>query len=190
MKIHIEKIPVEMYRTVHTKDAAGKLIRDREKYKTFKKIKCVETGPRLGHYILDGLCVMAVVLPLAYILERAGLLSQIGESANIISIPFFDIKSIIVTFTFYFLFENSFQRTPGKWVTRTIVVNEFGEKPDAGTIAVRSLCRLIPFEAFSCLSDSGRGWHDKLSKTYVLPMAEYEDIKSILADMGAENNLT
>jgi uncharacterized RDD family membrane protein YckC len=56
----------------------------------------------------------------------------------------------------------------GKWITQTIVVDENGEKPNSETILVRSLCRLIPFNAISFLGISGRGWHDTISKTYVV----------------------
>ena len=68
-------------------------------------------------------------------------------------------------------FEAVFQRSPGKFLTGTKVVNESGGKPTFGQILGRSLCRFIPFEAFSFLfGDSSRvvGWHDKFSGTLVV----------------------
>jgi uncharacterized RDD family membrane protein YckC len=189
MKIPIEKIPVEMYRTVHVKDASGKRVATKEKYRTFLKVKCVETGHRIGHWILDALVVFAVVGPIGYIMDINGINLSGAETSNIY-LSFYNLESIFITFIFYFLFEWKFARTPGKWITRTIVVNEFGEKPDGGTIAIRTLCRLIPFEAFSCFSESGQGWHDKFSKTYVIPLSEHDRISSILKEQGAENQMT
>jgi len=51
----------------------------------------------------------------------------------------------------------------------TIVVDERGNKISFGKAALRSLCRIIPFEAFSFLGEEGRGWHDTITNTYVIP---------------------
>lgn len=48
------------------------------------------------------------------------------------------------------------------------VVNKFGDKPDFKTVLIRSLCRNIPFEAFSFLNPGNSGWQDALSKTKVI----------------------
>jgi hypothetical protein len=39
---------------------------------------------------------------------------------------------------------------------------------------------LIPFEIFSCLGS--RGWHDKLSNTFVVSKKEAETLRSLLQD--------
>lgn len=79
-------------------------------------------------------------------------------SVNLASIGFYLV--------YYFLFETFTARTLAKFITGTIVIDEFGEKPSARTVLIRTLCRLIPFEHFSFLGD--RGWHDSISKTYVV----------------------
>jgi uncharacterized RDD family membrane protein YckC len=76
--------------------------------------------------------------------------------------------TIAIALFYYNVFEIVVARTIGKYVTQTIVVDKNGEKPNSDTILVRSLCRLIPFNAFSFLGISGRGWHDTISKTYVV----------------------
>ena len=86
------------------------------------------------------------------------------------------IKNDIAQYTFvtcialfyYNFFEIFFARTVGKFITQTIVVDENGEKPNHETILVRTLCRLIPFEILSFLGMPARGWHDRISKTYVV----------------------
>ncbi|OMQ10950.1 RDD family protein [[Flexibacter] sp. ATCC 35103] len=68
----------------------------------------------------------------------------------------------------YLLLEYFFGRSFGKLMTGTVVVNKNGLKPTFGAILIRTLCRLIPFDALSFLGKSGRIWHDALSATYVV----------------------
>ncbi len=75
---------------------------------------------------------------------------------------------------YYFSLESLFGRTIGKVVTGSIVVDENGIKPGFKIICIRTLCRLIPFEAFSFLSKSARFWHDSFSKTYVVEKKDLE----------------
>ena len=73
----------------------------------------------------------------------------------------------IVLFYFVF-FESLIGRTPGKLLTGTRVVDEQGQKPSFGQILGRSLARMLPFEPLSFFGAENRGWHDSLSKTYVV----------------------
>ena len=80
---------------------------------------------------------------------------------------------------FYMLSETLLKgRTVGKYVTKTKVVMEDGVRPKASDIILRSLCRLIPFNAFSFLGEQGRGWHDSISNTYVVDIAKFENKKT------------
>lgn len=190
MKIPIDKIPVELFRTTHKKDAYGNRIRDREKYIGNKKLKCVETGRRIGHYLIDFICFQIIYQAFMFLIGILAIALAKNEIA-LITINFYGALLGLLLFpAFYFLFEYKFQRTPGKWVTGTIVVNEYGEKLDAETALLRTIIRLVPFEPLSCFSDSNRGWHDKWSNTYVLQKKEYEEIKSRLKELNAENNLS
>jgi len=69
---------------------------------------------------------------------------------------------------YYVPLEALFGRTLGKLVTGTMVVNEAGGKPSFGQVLGRTLCRFIPFEAFSFFAADARGWHDKIPRTYVV----------------------
>ena len=73
-----------------------------------------------------------------------------------------------IALVYYNFFEILFARTVGKFITQTIVVDENGEKPNHERILVRSLCRLIPLEILSFLGMPCLGWHDRISKTYVV----------------------
>lgn len=189
MKILIDKIPVEMFRTVHKKDAYGNRIKDREKYIGNKKIRCVDTGRRIGHYIIDFTCFQIIYQVFMFLIGLIALVATKDEIA-LLTLNFYGAVSGLILFpAYYFFFEYKFQKTPGKWITGTIVVNQYGEKLAANDALLRTMIRLVPFEPFSCFSDSNRGWHDKWSNTYVLQKKEYEEIKNRLKELNAENEL-
>ena len=54
------------------------------------------------------------------------------------------------------------------------VVLEDGSLPSSTGYLKRSFSRMIPFEAFSFLGSEARGWHDTISKTYVVDIARFE----------------
>ena len=88
----------------------------------------------------------------------------------------YTITTCIALF-YYNVFEIFSARTVGKWITQTIVVDQNGEKPNHETIMVRSLCRLIPFNALSIIGFPARTWHDSISKTYVVDKKALEQEK-------------
>lgn len=77
---------------------------------------------------------------------------------------------------FYFGLSETFSgRTLGKLICGTKVIMEDGSRPSTTVIFMRTLCRLIPFEAFTFLGETGRGWHDTLSDTYVVDVSKYNE---------------
>ncbi len=83
-------------------------------------------------------------------------------------VQFFPFIIILSTFLAYYIFmEIKFQKTIGKFVTKTKVVKLNGEKPEASDIISRSFYRLIPFDRISFLFVKN-GIHDYLSKTKVI----------------------
>lgn len=82
---------------------------------------------------------------------------------------------------YHIFFEGIWQRTPGKWITKTKVVRLDGKKPKFIQILGRSFSRFIPFEPLSFLSENTPiGWHDKFSHTLVV--SKYyteEDVRNI-----------
>jgi hypothetical protein len=79
---------------------------------------------------------------------------------------------------YYFIFELLYQKTPGKFLTKTSVIDVYGNKPTGPSLLLRSIIRLVPFEAFSCLGY--QGWHDRWSDTYVVRDAELKTLKELL----------
>jgi uncharacterized RDD family membrane protein YckC len=87
--------------------------------------------------------------------------------------------TIVLVLIYYNMFEIFTSRTLGKFITKTIVVDEYGNKPEYQTIMIRSLCRLIPFDALSFLGATSRGWHDSISRTYVVQKNLLEEKKKL-----------
>ena len=79
----------------------------------------------------------------------------------------FRLITALIMVSYYFILEGLLGSTLGKLITNTRLVNEEGNKPPLMNILIRSLSRIVPFDAFSFLG-SGSGWHDKWSKTYVV----------------------
>ncbi len=80
------------------------------------------------------------------------------------------IGYIIIFGTFigyYVIMEIKFQKTVGKFITKTKVVKMDGEKPENEDIIARTFYRLIPFDWVSFLFTKN-GFHDYLSKTKVV----------------------
>jgi len=88
------------------------------------------------------------------------------------------ILNILIGLVYFTLMETFFQKSLGKFITKTVVVLEDGSKPKSSDIFIRSLCRYIPFEALSFLGDEGRGWHDSISDTYVVDEAKFKAQKT------------
>ena len=117
-------------------------------------------GKRFWNYIID-----LFFIYLSIFLVVMGInLDPVQQSYDT---GFFDnLIGIVFMFGFYLLFEGLFGRTPGKWITGCLVVNQKTyQKAGFGQIALRCLCRMIPFEHFSFFRTEPGGWHDSLSKT-------------------------
>lgn len=134
-------------------------------------------GRRLGNFFVDmiGLYIWSFILGFiaGLVLVLIGLGSIAALVGGILGFFFYPL--------YYFFFEGIWQKTPGKWLTKTKVVMEDGSKPDLLHILGRSFARWIPFEALSFLfSGHPVGWHDRLSGTLVVP-AHYspEDVQKI-----------
>lgn len=148
---------------------------------------------RFLNYILDHIFFMIVLVIMGIIVGiLVALFHSTAVSAWMKSLGNWgwNIIMLIISITYYTLFESLSGRTLGKLITGTIVVDENGKKPDFGTVFKRSLCRLIPFNAISFLFNPRLGWHDSISDTYVVNKKSLEESLKMFHDfqlIGAQN---
>ncbi|WP_125722101.1 RDD family protein [Flavobacterium ustbae] len=144
----------------------------------------VSAGARFVHYIVDVIIFFIIMVVLGTIIGIMSALfgtNSFANSADSSNELVLNIISIIILIIYYTVMEGLFGRSVGKFLTGSVVVDENGEKPDFGTILKRSLCRLIPFDAFTFLGGS-RGWHDSISNTYVVDKKGLDESKKIFHD--------
>lgn len=125
-------------------------------------------GVRFANNFIDG-----IVISILFSIIRPILISEptdpedIGAMMAVMGVVI--AAYLLMYFAYYVGMEASTGKTVGKYVTGTQVLTQDGEQPSGGTIFIRTLCRIIPFEPFSLLFNNyARGWHDNWSETRVV----------------------
>ena len=124
---------------------------------------------RLVNFIIDSIALLIIgfIISTTYGLTVFILNIEINPT-NYSTFEFFSIAIYFFTFFgYYIILESKYQKTLGKMITKTRVVNEKGEKPKLSTITARTIYRLIPFDRLSFLFLKN-GIHDMISKTIVI----------------------
>ncbi len=143
-------------------------------------------GLRFANYIIDYIVQVALGAAIGFVL---GFIADLTGSYGLIDFFFYSgrlmefIFGYLVLFIYYTTFETLTGRSLGKYVTNTKVVLYDGSKPTFSDIAARSLSRMIPLEQFSFLGELGKGWHDSISKTYVVDIKKFEARRQTLEDL-------
>ena len=122
----------------------------------------VGSGIRFLNFIIDFFVWLILATIIGFII---GLFVQTTDQGII---QIFGYILILGTFIgYYAIMEIKFQKTIGKFITKTKVVKMNGERPENSDIISRTFCRLIPFDRISFLFVKN-GIHDFLSKTKVV----------------------
>lgn len=114
---------------------------------------------RVYNLLLDILFINIYSIVVIFFLALANVIT---ENNIYVLLVFF-----IVYLLYYIAYEYLINKTIGKMITKTIVVNLDNAKPSFKQILIRTFTRLIPFDFYSFIR-SDMGWHDKLSKTKVI----------------------
>lgn len=124
--------------------------------------RIVDSGTRLVHFIIDLIIfsllgiILHIIIDLFMPTPDQGLLRMLSLSLYLIA------------FFMYFIFmEHRYQKTIGKFVTKTRVVMSDGTRPKLNDILIRTICRLIPLDRVSYLFTKN-GLHDRFSNTTVV----------------------
>ncbi|WP_425629372.1 RDD family protein [Cellulophaga lytica] len=122
----------------------------------------VGSGIRFVNLLIDFIVWLVLAFIISFVI---GLFVQPTDQEMISLIGYILIFGTFIAY--YAIMEIKFQKTIGKFVTKTKVVKMNGEKPTDGDIMTRTFCRLIPFDRLSFLFVKN-GIHDFLSKTKVV----------------------
>jgi uncharacterized RDD family membrane protein YckC len=124
------------------------------------------TGTRICNLLLDSFFSVILFSIFGVVCLLIGLEKEIILGMN----PF--LANIIMSIIYYVPQETLSGRTIGKLITGTKAVSEDGTELTFIKALGRTLCRFIPFDAFSFLVGTGRpkGWHDTIPKTKVILM--------------------
>ena len=152
-------------------------------------------GTRLANYLIAAVVFYILIFFLGVFL---GILSAIGIEAPLRffmyldEIPAFDyLFSSILYFIYIFSIEYLTKgRSIGKFITKTRVVSIDGTVPTQKDFLIRSLSRLVPFEAISFLIGND-GWHDSWSDTRVVDWEKYNTDNTLnkeLDELGKNPN--
>lgn len=148
-------------------------------------------GQRFLNLIIDiiviniiAICIAETVVIFAQISNAFAVSYWIEHMGRIKKITFL----LLMMFCYYDLFETYFARTVGKYFTKTMIITQNGLMPDGHVITFRTLCRFIPIEAFSFLGASARGWHDSISKTYVVKKHKFLEKKKAFESVDEIGN--
>ncbi|PKB42196.1 putative RDD family membrane protein YckC [Cellulophaga sp. RHA19] len=128
--------------------------------------KVVGSGIRFLNLIIDSI-IWYILIVITYFLFWIIIPTSVSTSNGFI-VGIINLVIIFVPFfAYHSLMEIKFQKTIGKFITKTRVVKLNGEKPESADIISRTFCRLIPFDRISFLFMKN-GIHDFLSKTKVI----------------------
>jgi hypothetical protein len=131
-----------------------------EEQKEFDSKK-VSSMIRFIHFIVDTIAFIIVTMILAFIL---GLFINPTDQRLMTILGY--LMFGLGFFSYYVFMETKYQKTIGKFITKTKIVNKNGTKPGIGDIVRRTFCRLIPFDRVSFLF-TANGFHDRLSDTTI-----------------------
>lgn len=135
-------------------------------------------GTRFANFIIDYIAIIILSFVVGVII---GIISELVGSYALLDLLDSNIIleyafGLLLWLMYYIPFEVFTKgRTIGKFITKTKVVTPQGLEPNFESVLVRTLCRFIPFEQFSFLGEDGKGWHDSISKTYVVDVKKFED---------------
>lgn len=176
--IRLADLTEKKTRTVYKKDIHGNRKKITEEYTAKRLVETINAWPRFGHFIIDSIIINILYAGLEYAFLG---IWWLFDAYDIAFIFFSQAYGLLFFFSgfYYFIFEWKWGKTPGKYVTKSIAVDEYGNPLELRHAAIRALVRYLPFEAFTCIGSPSYGWHDKFAETYVIKESELSILKKL-----------
>ena len=134
-------------------------------------------GQRFINYVVDQICCVLMFSIIGFLLIllvelldfHSSWLGWMDSDNQLFNMLLGSVFSML----YYMLFEGLLGTTPGKELTKTMIITEDGYKPELKDIFFRSLWRQVPFNALSFLGYYCVGWHDSKTNTRVVRKDSY-----------------
>ena len=131
-KRNIDKTKIEQVKV----DLTAKI--EEQKDFDFKKLSVLT---RFIHFIVDTIAFIIFTMIFTFVIGL--FINPTDQNLKIILRYLMFATGFLV---YYVFMETKYQKTIGKFITKTKVVNTNGTKPELGDIVRRTFCRLIPFD--------------------------------------------
>jgi uncharacterized RDD family membrane protein YckC len=180
----IENLKVEKTIFKKERDENGNVIQVPHRKMVGRPPVVVNQGVRFGYFMIDLVfyyiftIIVGVIIGLVLVATNNVDLLQPGTAFN----TFLNLLGYPLFFIYFGAFEGTMGTSLGKLICGYTVINDRAEKVGFGQAMLRTLCRFIPFEAFSCFAE--RGWHDTISKTYVVKKSEKIELQKLLGTLS------
>ena len=182
----IENLKIE--KTVYKKerDENGVVIKVPETKMVGRPPEVVSQGVRFGYFLIDVvffyIITFIIGILIGIIIVATGNVDELRPESGLIK--FLDKIGYLIFFLYYAISEGLGGTTLGKLICGYTVIDEYANKVSFSKALLRTVCRYIPFEAFSCFAE--RGWHDTLSKTYVVKRSEKAELQKLLGSFSVK----
>lgn len=180
----IENLKVEKTTYKNERDENGNTVKVPVTKMVARTPVVVSQGVRFGYFLIDVvfyyILTFIIGIIIGIIVVATGNLELLDPSSTFYQ--FLNLMGYPIFFLYYALSEGLFGTTLGKVICGYTVIDEQANKVSFGKAMLRTICRYIPFEQFSCFAE--RGWHDTLSKTYVVKRAEKIELQKLLGTLS------
>lgn len=146
---------------------------------TIPKEVLANKSQRFINFCVDFIVRMVIFLGIGFfigIADQFFMTDYVSFLENMNRLQEIFIELLLVS-VYYLLMEILTARTIGKYITETMVVDQNGNKASSQHIALRTLCRFVPFDPLSFLGQDGSGWYDKWSQTLVVDVKKFNEDK-------------
>lgn len=154
----IRKRNIDLTKIEQVKSELTTKIEEQEEF-DFKKVSSLT---RFIHLIVDTIAFFILTMIFAFIF---GLFIHPTDQNKMTFMGY--LMLAFGFFGYYVFMETTYQKTIGKFMTKTKVANTNGTRPELGDIVRRTFCRLIPFDRISFLFTQN-GFHDRFSNTTII----------------------
>lgn len=185
----IEDLKVEKTAFRREKDEAGNTIRVPYTKLVARTPEVVNPGIRFLYFIVDLVFFYIIQIILGIIL---GVILAATHNLDLLYDPSFVQTTNLLLgyggyFLYYFIFDTFTGGSLAKLAFGYTVIDQHAQRISVGKGALRTICRYVPFEAFSCFGE--RGWHDSWSKTYVVKRTEKQELLKLLGNLNDHNDI-